>query len=263
MKVQKKVVKTKLEDDTPVEYVVVKPNGKQLYEAGLEANKTFADAIRSGSFVKSKLKEMMTVAGVWNSDKEQKVKDLRTALFEKEKLLAKGGKSGLSKSQARLLALEMRKLRNELLELTMLENEWDNRTAESQAENARFDYLVSVCSFNEEGTPIFSSFEDYRQRSTEQVAFDCASALSELIYGTAFEDVTKNLPENVFLTKYKFVNEKGRLVNENGDYVDSEGRRIDEEGYYLNQEGKRVDKDGNLIDALGNLVDPEWEEFKD
>lgn len=263
MKVNKKVVKTKLEDGTEVEYTVVKPNGQQLYQAGLEANKTFAEAIKAGCIVKSKLRETMVNSGVWNEDKDKKVKDLKSQLFEKEKVLAKGAKSGLNKSQARSLAIEMRKLRNELLELTMLENEWDNRTAESQAENARFDFLVSVCSVNDEGNPVFSSFEDYRQRSTEQVAYDCASALSQLMYGTVFEDVTKNLPENIFLNKYKFVNDNGRLVDADGNLVDVEGNRIDEEGYFLNAEGKRVDKDGNLLDENGNVIDPEWEEFKD
>ena len=65
----------------------------------------------------------------------------------------------------------MRKLRDDLRELISSRTNLDNNTAEGQADNARFNYLVSCClvySDNKKG--YFNSYEDYLNRSSEEIA---------------------------------------------------------------------------------------------
>ena len=245
-----------------VTYYIVKPNAKHQAEAKLESNKAFSKAIKENSPVRTKLRELMEAAGVWDKDTDVEVKSLQDKLNDAEKKLAKGAKSGLSKQEARTLALDMRLWRNQLLNLRLIETEYDSKTADAFADNAAFDYLVSACVFDEEGRPVFSSLEDYRSKSEEEYAAKCAEAVAELQYGQSF-DFTKDLPENLFLGKYKFVDEAGRLVNEDGHLIDVSGHLINDKGWYVNKEGQRVDLDGNRLSDEGNIIDPEFEEFTD
>ena len=57
-------------------------------------------------------------------------------------MLAKGG---IPLSQAKTYAIEMQKLREELKELITEKTTLDAHTAEGQADNAKFNFLVSAC----------------------------------------------------------------------------------------------------------------------
>ncbi len=246
-----------------VTYVVCRPNARQNSEATLESAKAFNEALQKGALVKVKIRELMKTQGIWNEETDAEVKDLQDKLYKAEQTLVKGAKSGLNKKQARDLALDMRGWRNRLLELRLIETDYDSKTAESFAENAKFDYLVSVCTFKENGDRVFSSLEDYRNKADEEYASKCASTLAEIVYGSV-SDFGKDLPENLFLKNYGFVNDKGRLVNAEGKLVDTEGNLINEEGFYVDAEGRKIDKNGNLLDENGNLAKaPDFEEFPD
>jgi hypothetical protein len=95
--------------------------------------------------------------------------------------------------------------------------------------------------------------EDYLNRSTESVALMAAQNLANMLYGLD-NDYESNLPENKFLKKYKFVDEKLRLVDKKGRLIDNEGRLIDESGRYVDENGSFVDKFGNKVDADGEYI---------
>jgi hypothetical protein len=177
---------------------------------------------------------------------------LQAQILEGERKLAKGG---ISLSIAKDEALKMRKLREELRELIAVKTNLDTHTAEGQADNARFNYLVSACTvYNDSKKPYFSSYEDYNSKSgTDLVAGLAAQNLAGMLYGLD-SDYEEKLPENKFLKQYKFVDDKLRLVNKQGQLVDSEGRLIDEDGRFINEKGEFVDKDGNTVDKKGDYV---------
>jgi hypothetical protein len=80
------------------------------------------------------------------------------------------------------------------------------------------------------------------------------NAYWELTYGD-ITSVEAEFPENVFLRKYHFVDEKFRPVNASGQLVDIEtGKLIDEDGYYLDDQGRRTDRDGNPLDKDGQYL---------
>ena len=111
--------------------------------------------------------------------------------------------------------------------------------------------------YNDTKQPYFNNLEDYLNRATEEVAISGAQNLANMVYGLD-NNYESNLPENRFLKKYKFVDDKLRLIDKKGRLVDEDGRLIDENGRYINEQGVFVDKYGNEIDEDGEyIVTPE------
>lgn len=163
-------------------------------------------------------------------------------------------KGGFSLKEAKNLAIEMKKTREEVRELISVRTSLDNHSAEGQADNAKFNYLVSSCVvYKENNQKYFNGLEDYMNRSDDPAALLGAQKLANMIYGLD-NNFEKNLPENKFLQKYKFVDDKLRLINKDGKLVDIEGRLIDENGRFINEKGEFVDKYGNRVDKDGEYV---------
>ena len=222
-------------------------------------NQSFSDAIKSGSIVRARLDDLLKEQGLWDDKKELKFVTIQKQLADKEKILSKGG---ISLKRAKSVAVEMQTLREELRDLISVKTNLDTHTAEGQADNARFNYLVSVCVvYKDTKKPYFSSYDDYINRSIDPVALIGAQKLAALMYGLD-SDFEKKLPENKFLLKYKLVNNNLEFIDDKGRLVDSEGRLINKDGRFINEEGKFVDKDGNLVDDKGDYI-VEFEPFLD
>jgi len=238
-------------DGVEKEFLVKSPTLDNQREAQKVYNQAFTDAIKSKSVVRAKLDELLEDQGLWNSEKQAKFTLLQKELLEGEKRLAKGG---FSLNEAKDLAVKMKKIRDDIRDLISVRTSLDNHSAEGQADNARFNYLVSVCVvYNDTKQPYFNNMEDYLNRSTDPVALMAAQNLANMLYGLD-NDYESNLPENKFLKKYKFVDDKLRLIDKKGRLIDGEGRLIDESGRYVDDSGGFVDKFGNKVDALGEYV---------
>lgn len=238
-------------DGNEKEFLVKSPTLENQREAQKVYNQAFTDAIKSKSVVRAKLDELLEDQGLWNDEKQAKFTLLQKELLEGEKKLAKGG---FSLNEAKDLAIKMKKIRDDIRDLISVRTSLDNHSAEGQADNARFNYLVSVCVvYNDTKQPYFNSMEDYLNRSTESVALLAAQNLANMLYGLD-NDYESNLPENKFLKKYKFVDEKLRLVDKKGRLIDGEGRLIDESGRYVDDNGNFVDKFGNRVDSEGDYI---------
>jgi hypothetical protein len=99
----------------------------------------------------------------------------------------------------------------------------------------------------------FLNYEDYLNRSSDQVAILGAQKLAAMLYGLD-SDFEKKLPENKFLVQYKFVNDKLQFIDQSGRLTDTDGRLVNEDGRYINDNGQFVDRDGNLVDEKGDYV---------
>ena len=99
------------------------------------------------------------------------------------------------------------------------------------------------------------------------IAVKGATEFYYLLSGT--ENLDDKLPENKFLKKFKFVDEKYRLVEKGSTrLVDREGRYVDEYGNYIqyNEDGTYyyVDLNGRRLDEkTGNFVVDEPAPFLD
>lgn len=238
-------------DNKETTFMVRSPNLQDQKEATKVYNLAFSEALKAKAVVRAKLDDLLTEQGLWDESKQNKFSQLQTDILDGEKKLAKGG---IPLSQAKEIALRMKSLREDLRELISVKTNLDTHTAEGQADNARFNYLVSACTvYNDTKQPYFSSYEDYNNRSSDIVAILGAQQLAGMLYGLD-NDYEAKLPENKFLKQYKFVDDKLRLVNKDGKLVDSEGRLIDENGRFINDKGEFVDKNGNLVNQQGDYV---------
>ena len=230
----------------------------------------------------------MTEQGLWDEQKEAEYIKVLEDISDLEKTLQKGG---ISLSDARHIAIEMRQKRAEFRALIAERSSMDNNTAEGQADNERFSHLVYRCLLDEKGKALFTSKEHYESFAAEPYVTAAASQLAEKLYGLD-PNYESNLPENKFLTDYKLADESLRLVNKEGHLIviDDEGneRLIDESGryvayedsgekYFIDVDGERVSEDGEyeiefspFLDDSGNPIvleketeEPEEEEEKE
>ena len=252
MKTKNFTAKVKIDDqEKEIEFLVRSPSLNDQREAQKIYNQAFTDAIKSKSVVRAKLDDLLEDQGLWNDEKQAKFTSLQKELLDGEKRLAKGG-FGLN--EAKDLAIKMKSIRDEIRDLISVRTSLDNNSAEGQADNARFNYLVSACVvYNDSKEAYFKNMEDYLNRATEQVALLGAQNLANMLYGLD-NDYEKNLPENKFLKKYRFVDDKLRLVDKKGRLIDAEGRLLDESGRFIDEEGNFVDKYGNKVDKTGEFI---------
>jgi len=246
----KRTVVTKDNDDKEIKLIVRSPNAADLQKAQMESNKVFRLAVDGGSMLRSELNDYLRKRGLWNDDMETELSKIDDELHDLHKKLLKGG---IKKSEAKQTCIRMRSLRLQQSVLLYSQKQHDIYTAEAQAENAKFDYLVSVSVFDEEGNRYFKDVDDYKTRATETASSEVASALAEVVHNYD-PDYEKKLPENEFLVKHGFVNSEMQFVNKEGKLVDSEGRLINKEGRFINEAGEFINRAGERVDENGVLV---------
>ena len=247
-------------DGEEKEFIVRSPSLDDQREAQKVYNQAFTDAIKSKAVVRARLDDLLKEQGLWDDEKQLRFDTLQREISEGEAKLAKGG---FSLKQARSLAIHIKELRDNMRDLISVRTSLDNHSAEGQADNARFNYLVSSCVVYKEDNnkKYFNSMEDYLNRASDPVALYGAQHLANMMYGLD-NDYEANLPENKFLKKYKFIDDKLRYINKDGHLTDQGGRLVDDRGRFVDKEGNFVDKYGNKVDSEGEYV-AEFEPFLD
>ncbi len=230
-------------DDKELELAVVKPSVKILQEAQLHYNRAYAEAIKSGALLRSVLEAHMKKQGLWDEDRQKEYQTLVDEVADGEKKLQSKGKLRLGEAKKVALAMQKSrwKIRNMFADIT----ETHVNSAEGQAEQSKFNFLVSRCLvYNDSGEPYFKSVDEYLEHSGEAIALMGASIFGKIYYGV---DSQLNLPENKFLLRYKFVDENLRLI-------DSEGRLVDEDGNLLEDVADAPEELGEFLDDNGNPI---------
>jgi hypothetical protein len=250
--------RTVVEGDVKV--LVKKPNRKDLNDSQVVYNKAWRKALDEKAILRQKLNDYLIEQGVWSAEKQRQYEEAIKKINDKELILKKGG---IPLKKAKAIALELKRVRNEFRDLIAERTSYDNNTAEGTADNARFDYLVSVCVLDPSTkSPVFKNLDDYNERGTEAWAIKAAGELANFLYNLD-PNYETSLPENSFLKKFKFVDENGKLVNKDGHFisVDEDGteRLVDENGYYVAYDDKGekyfVDRDGNKVERDEDIVE--------
>lgn len=242
---------------------VKSPTAKLLGESKIREAITFGTALKEGVVLRAVLNTHLKTQGLWSDDSQKRVNEIRKELAEGEAQLARGAKTKegniLTKQDAYKLAMRMRELRTEYFFITSVLTEYDKMTAEGRAENVAFEFLCSKCIVNEEGLPLFSSLDEYKENENEPYVEQAAAELAK-ITNNFDKDWFKKLPEIKFLIKYKFMNEDARLINEDGKLISETGELIDEEYRRLNKDNQLINEYGDLVDDKGNVL--EFVEFE-
>jgi len=181
--------------------------------------------------------------------KEQEWQTLRREILDLELSLKRGG---IKLAKAEKIARKIKAKRLEVVDLLGSRNRLDSHTAEGQADNMRFNYLVSACLvYNDTGKRYFSSLESYMDKADEDLSELAAKELYILLFDQN-DNAEKELAENRFLVRFGFMNKDLEWTNKDGDLIDEDGRLIDAEGRFL-------DKKGNFVDISGNPVTEDGE----
>lgn len=249
-----------LEDGSKVTIYVVKPSNDTISNADMRRAKVWNDCIQNGILTKKELSTVMEKRGIWDQSKQEKEETINTKMAQLEKDLFRGRDGKKPKvSEGKEIALEMRQLRIDLRNHIAERISLEENTAESLADNARFDYFVSECTFYKDTQKrVYNSLDDYSSKSSDAIAFAAASMLGDLLYNldSSFE---QSLPENKWLKTFNLVDDNLSLVNNDGKTVSTDGQVINEEGHYIDKDGQRVDVDGLPLDEEGNYVMVDYE----
>ncbi len=236
-----------------IKYMVRRPTVEESQSANRLRSKTFNQSLKNGDILRDQMDSELRKRGDWNDDREIIYQTLRKEILDYEVQLKKGG---IKLHEAKSLALEMTDKRDEMVGMLSSRTELDNNTCEGQAEAARFNCMFADCLVYEEtGEKYFpKGLEDYIVSSDDPVAVIGATEFYYLITGT--DNLDDSLPENKFLQRFKFVDEKNRLVDKDGRLVTREGQHIDLEGKYI----KWTDEDNfTYVDENGRPVTEEGE----
>lgn len=244
-----------------VEIYVEKPNNDTVKKADRHKSKVWNQCIQDEILTKKELAVLMRKRGIWDDKKDKEEEEITQAIVNLEKELSFGKNGKKPKvSEGRDIAVEIRRKRSDLRDLIAEKIGLEENTADSLADNARFDFLVAHCTFYKDGKPVYKDYDEYNNKSADEVAFEAASLLGKMLYNLD-SNFEKNLPENKFLTKFNLVNDDLSLVDPNNPehLIDTKGNRIDEDGYYLDEDGNRVDREGNKLSEDGGYEIVEYE----
>jgi hypothetical protein len=253
--VEVKIVKDDGSEQT-VNIYIIRPSNSTVQNADRYRAKIWNKCISDGVLTKKELAKFLKERKIWDEEKEKEESNIIKSLQEIERKLYLG--EGLDKKKLKIsdgvqMALEMRLLRLQLRELISEKLALEENSAESLSDNARFDYLVSDCTFYSNGEKVYRDVDDYNSKSSDEIAYAAASALAQMIYQIDSK-LEESLPENKWLKSFNLVDENLSLVNKEGNLVDTQGRRIDKNGNYINEKGEKVDSAGNLLDENGNYI---------
>lgn len=238
-----------------VQITVKRPSSRVLSESQRISAKVWTDCVRDKIMTKQELKKFMYENGIWSAEKDaeqlaltEKINNLERQLYIQTK-----DRKKMKVSEGKQIAIDMRIARINLRDLIAEKMSLENNTAESLADNAKFDYMVAKCTYDNNGELVYKTLDDYNDQADDEIAVAAATAMAEMLYSLD-KDFEAGLPENKFLVNNKLVNDDLSLINDKGETVDTKGRRINEFGHYINDDGQRIDIDGNLLDDNGNYI---------
>ena len=260
-------VKT-FEDDKIVdkEFAVILPSLKVQNEASRLRSKTFHKLLKEGVILREELEKIMKERGTWNEDINLEFENLKREVLDGELVLSKGG---ISLTEARDIALNMRTKRERMINLLTNKSDLDSQTCEGLADQERFNFLFVNCLvYNDDSNTLYyKNLDEYLDNADDPVAVKGATEFYYLISDS--NPVDDNLPENKFLKEYDFVDDNlrlvepstNRLINEDGQYIDELGNLIqyNDDGSY-----DYVDINGNKLDMItGSYAVDEKKPFLD
>lgn len=204
-----------------IKYRVYKPSLEDQKEANKIRNSTFMEALSSGAPVRRQLRKILVQRGVWGENHEKELDELDKKINDAEIKL----RGEMPLEEAKEVALHIKKLRLDKQEMLTEVSELDSYTAEAQADNMSFNYLISACVAyikDDKEVKCYENLNDYLNRSDEPVSWLAANKLMFLMHSIG-DDAIKALPENEFLLKFGFMNDNLQLIDKKGNIVDENG----------------------------------------
>mgnify|MGYP001180637046 CR=1 FL=1 len=155
-----------------VEIYVQKPSNDTMKKADRHKSKIWNQCIQDEILTKKELAVLMRKRGIWDDKKDKEEEEITKAIVQLEKELYQGKNGKKPKvSEGRDIAVEIRRKRSDLRDLIAERIGLEENTADSLADNARFDYLVSQCTFYKDGKPVYKDYDEYNNKHRPNCIF--------------------------------------------------------------------------------------------
>lgn len=179
------------------DYKIVKPNNKIRKESDAVYAKSYRKAIAEGFFLEAEVDNIIKDRGIKAyNEKERKEIDKEIKDFE-----IKFNSSSFSSFEEGMTAYNrILELRKGLDDLDRAKRELSTQSASIQAENERFSYFVTHCSFTVDNERVWDKVEDYKDDLSE-LSNKFATEMIHIIYDGTRElmaELEKIRPENVW-----------------------------------------------------------------
>jgi len=258
MKKEKRVFKANIKvgekNNEPVyeekQFAVIRPNIQLQTEANKLREKVWNEAFQEGNLLRRQLDDELKNRKLWNTQLQAEYDELQFEVIQNTLKLEQGG---IKLSEARAIAIDTSKKRQQMVEMLVARSELDNHTCEGQADNTKFNFLFANCLvYNDTGEKVYpGGLDEYLSQTETDYAEKGATEFYYLMSDS--ESLDEQLPENRFLKKYEFIDNNSRFIERGtGRLITEDGRYIDEEGYYIayNNDGStyRVTIDGEKVD---------------
>jgi len=258
MKKEKRVFKANIKvgekNNEPVyeekQFAVIRPNIQLQTEANKLREKVWNEAFQEGNLLRRQLDDELKNRKLWNTQLQAEYDELQFEVIQNTLKLEQGG---IKLSEARAIAIDTSKKRQQMVEMLVARSELDNHTCEGQADNTKFNFLFANCLvYNDTGEKVYpGGLDEYLSQTETDYAEKGATEFYYLMSDS--ESLDEQLPENRFLKKYEFIDNNSRFIERGtGRLITEDGRYIDEEGYYIayNSDGStyRVTIDGEKVD---------------
>jgi hypothetical protein len=247
-----KIVNTHDQEGKEFKLVVKKPNNKVLQDATVAYNAKIAELLRANNslMLRAELEKHLTERGIWTVESAKRFTDIAMELRDLEVKLRKGG---IKISEGREYAIKMSELRQEQVSIYTERKQYDSITIEAVAEEHKLAFILSKCTFREDGkTLYFTNLDECIKKNSEIASLEASRLLFGMVFGE--DDNLEQMYETKWLQKYNLMDKKKRLTNKNGELVTKENKLINESGALIDEDGKQVDVLGNRIDPQGNLL---------
>lgn len=166
-------------------------------------------ALKNDSVPRDRLDDKLKELGLMTPEDYDRMEKLRNEIEELIKPLKTGG---IKLKEMKERAEKAQLLRLQLYGLISYRTKYDDLTAESVAEDARFNFIVYSCLLDENDKRVFNSYQDWESCTDNQLLEKAASAMVDILYPDR-GNVFLTLPENEFLVKYGFYNKDLTPVN--------------------------------------------------
>jgi hypothetical protein len=179
------------------DYITISPTARELTDAKAAYTMAFRKSIEAGAYLRKAFDQVLEDQGLWSAEKTKKISSLQFLLAKLERKL----NSKIKLSEAKDVAKQLTKARNDLRELVYERTALDDRTSEGQAEQARLEYLCSVCTLDQiTRKPVFASVLDMNDSDPDLVSV-CLDKVAALVYEVD-PDFESKLPEQKFFTRF-------------------------------------------------------------
>ena len=184
--------KVKLTDGQEVTLRTRNPNNAELQAAEDQYSIAFNNAIMKGIMPQAALVESLLKTGAWSDAKDAEIEEQRLKVVDLEEKLSKED----TQAGKEAIADKLRAERDILYRKRQARSALLAHTAESKAEDAQRDYIVSkVTELASSGVPVWKTYEDFKNEEDGGLVYSAIYEYLALANGLD-EDFIANLPEN-------------------------------------------------------------------